>query len=213
MSHISQDSSIISSSDRMPIVKKSATLEKNKIFLRSRIIDNYNSNSNYNNINFIDRSIIVKKISLSNVFNYNNVINTTNHPINLSLTEKEVFDGNKSFIEKHRLNLYNSKRKKIHKVILIQSFIRRFLSYKKYINKLQDIKGIHYRKSKIYRKKLPVYKKYINYQPSEPIIEDINEKKIDKKFTDNYFFTKLVIINIYIRQRYQRFKNIGEKEN
>lgn len=197
MSPIPKDSSVISSSDRIPIVKKSATLEKNKIFLRSRIRDNYNSNShsNYNSINYIDRSIIVKKISLSNVFNYNNVINTTNHPINLSLTEKEVFDGNNSFIENHRLNLYNSKRKKVHKVILIQSFIRRFLSYKKYINELQDVKGIHYTKSKIYRKKLPVYKKYINYQPSEPIMEDINEKKIDKNFTNNYFFTKLVIIN------------------
>ena len=108
---INSPNSPFSSSGKVPFVKKTLTSEKNKIFIPSRIKDNYTSNSNYNSINFYDRSIIVKKISLSNIFNYNNSPKANNHPISLSFTEKDVLEDN-SYIEEIKQSYFEFKNKK-----------------------------------------------------------------------------------------------------
>jgi hypothetical protein len=189
-----------SSSGKVPFVKKTLTSEKNKIFIPSRIKDNYTSNSNYNSINFYDRSIIVKKISLSNIFNYNNSPKANNHPISLSFTEKDVLEDN-SYMSNNRGNLYNNRVKKIKMATIIQSVFRRFLSNKKLFNNIHSGKRSHnHIKSIIYRKKLPLNKKNINYQSFDSFVnEKRSEKKfynkIDKKFANQFFFTKVIIVN------------------
>ena len=181
-------------SNRTPIIKKNLFIrpDKNQIFIKNKIKDNNNYRTTYNSIKVGDRSIIVKKISLSNIFNINNTTNTRNHPISLSLTEKEVFDNNSfDIIQNQRLNLYNKRIKKIKMIILIQSFIRKYLTNKKYFNDLQKIKSRFHNSSKsIYIKKTPIYKKNFIYQK-------IIEKNIMKKAVDNnnFFFNKVIIIN------------------
>ena len=186
-----QINSPFSNSGKVPIVKKTLTSEKNKIFIPSKMKDSYTSNSNYNSINYYDRSIIVKKISLSNIFGSgnsntntnNNTNNKTEHPTSVSLTEKEVLDdsnyisSNKINLYNNKINLYNNRVKKIKMATLIQSVVRRFLLNKKLFNDIQSVKRAHNTKSKIYRKKIPLNKKNVNNQTSDSYLNNMNEKK------------------------------------
>lgn len=204
-----QINSPFSNSGKVPIVKKTLTSEKNKIFIPSKMKDSYTSNSNYNSINYYDRSIIVKKISLSNIFGSgnsntntnNNTNNKTEHPTSVSLTEKEVLDdsnyisSNKINLYNNKINLYNNRVKKIKMATLIQSVVRRFLLNKKLFNDIQSVKRAHNTKSKIYRKKIPLNKKNVNNQTSDSYLNNMNEKKIEKNITNQFFFTKVVIVN------------------
>ena len=169
--------------------------ENSKIYFKSRIMDNRYYRSPYNSINLGDHSIIVKRISLSNIFNINNSINTGAHPISISLNEQNVLTNNdNSFrnIEQKRIQLYDNRKKKINKAIIIQSFIRRFLTCKRYYYELQKIKMKLYNfKKNIYKKKLGLIK---TYSYKKIINQKINKRSIDK---DNFYFTKTIIVNSY----------------
>ena len=179
---------------RSSMIKKNLFIrpDKDQIFIKNKIKDNNNYRTTYNSIKVGDRSIIVKKISLSNIFNINNTTNIRNHPLSLSLTEKEEFDNNSfDIVQKQRANLYNNRIKKVKMIILIQSFIRKFLSNKKYFNDLQKIKSKSYNSVKtIYVKKTPMYKNNFSCKKLPP--KNIMKKSIDKS---NYLFNKLIIIN------------------
>ena len=167
--------------------------DKSKIIFRKRIHDKSDLKGMYNSINLGDRSIIVKKISLSNM---NNPFNSRNHqPISLSVNENKDYDENMSVesVENQRLklfNLYNNRMKKNKMIILIQSFIRRFLTNKKYYNELKN-KKVHLYRSKrlVYRKKVPSFKNLMSPKNRK---EKIIYKYIDTK---NSFFTKSIIVN------------------
>ena len=188
--------------------------ENSKIYFKSRIMDNRYYRSPYNSINLGDHSIIVKRISLSNIFNINNSINTGTHPFSISLNGQSVLnDNDNSFgnIEQKRIKLYDNRKLKIKKAIIIQSFIRRFLTYKKYYYELQNIKmKCHNSKKNIYKKKWGLLK---NYSYKKVANQKINKKNIDK---NNFFFTKTIIVNSYHEksliskiQKYWRNNNLN----
>ena len=191
----SLNNNFISNSDRKVKYKQSRFKRpdsNNKIFFKIKNMDNNKYRTNYNSINLGDRSIIVKKISLSNIFNINNTINSQKYPISLSLNEKQVFDNNNNnyfFVQSRRTNLYNNRIKKIKNIIIIQTFVRRFLTCKKYYNELKNIKSKLNTKKIVYRKKMPLYKS-LSYKK-------ITSRKINKKNVDNnhFFITKLIIVN------------------
>ena len=167
--------------------------ERNKLLLKSSYNDNNNNDykTTYNSINLGDRSIIIKKICLSNIGGNTN-LNVRDHPISLSLTEKEAFeDSNYRIIEKERLKLFNYRIKKIKMIIKIQSFIRRFLITKKYNKELQNIKiNLSWTKNFVYKKKKLFYKNTeINHNYS------YCDKMIKTNLNKNNFFTKIIIFN------------------
>ena len=177
--------------------------ENSKIYFKSRIMDNRYYRSPYNSINLGDHSIIVKRISLSNIFNINNSINTGTSPVNISLNEQNVLNNsNNSFrnIKQKRIKLYDNRKQKINNIIIIQSFIRRFLIYKKYYYELQNIKmKLHNSTKNIYKKKLGLLKNYSYKQ--------ITNQKINKKYIDNnnFLFTKTIIV--YNNKCYIKYLN------
>ena len=167
--------------------------DRNKILLKYNNNENNNNDykTTYNSINLGDRSIIIKKICLSNIGGNAN-INARNHPISLSLSEKEAFkDNNYGSIEKQRLKSFNYKIKTIKIIVKIQSFVRGFLIKKKYFNELQNIKNNLTRtKHFIYKKKIPSHRNInLNYNINHCV-------KISKKnICENNFFTKNIIVN------------------
>ena len=180
---------------------RNSSNDRKKIYFRTRIGDN-NNYQVFNSVNFSDREIIEKKISLSNVYNINNTINIGSHPINMSL-RPESFNNNSFFMENNDLNLFDlrsifNNRKNLKKIILIQSFVRAFLSYKRYHNKLLNLKkGLQKSKIVLYKKKMPIYKKGTNYHLIKKIKKIVKENIIIKKHNihNNFFFTKLIVVN------------------
>jgi hypothetical protein len=183
-------------------IKKSrnSSNDRKGIYFRTKIRDN-NNYQVFNSVNF-DREIIEKKISLSNVYNINNTINIGNHPINMSL-RPESFKNNSFFMENNDLNLFDlrniiNKRKNKKKIVLIQSFVRAFLSYKKYHNKLLSLKnGLKHSKIVLYKKKMPIYKRGTNYHLVKKSNKILKENFIIKKHNihKNFLFTKLIVVN------------------
>ena len=183
-------------------IKKSrnSSNDRKRIYFRTKIRDN-NNYQVFNSVNF-DREIIEKKISLSNVYNINNTINIGNHPINMSL-RPESFKNNSFFMENNDLNLFDlrniiNKRKNKKKIVLIQSFVRAFLSYKKYHNKLLSLKnGLKHSKIVLYKKKMPIYKRGTNYHLVKKSNKILKENFIIKKHNihKNFLFTKLIVVN------------------
>ena len=109
---------------------RNSSNDRKRIYFRTKIGDN-NNYQVFNSVNFSDREIIEKKISLSNVYNINNTINIGSHPINMSL-RPESFNNNSYFMENNDLNLLDltktiNNRKNLRKIILIQSFVRSLL--------------------------------------------------------------------------------------
>ena len=184
-------------------IKKSrnSSNDRKRIYFRTKIGDN-NNYQVFNSVNFSDREIIEKKISLSNVYNINNTINIGSHPINMSL-RPESFNNNSYFMENNDLNLLDlrktiNNRKNLKKIILIQSFVRAFLSNKKYSNKLLNLKnGLKRPKIVLYKKKMPIYKRGTNYHLVKKIKKIIKENIIIKKHNihNNFLFTKLIVVN------------------
>ena len=180
---------------------RNSSNDRKRIYFRTKIRDN-NNYQVFNSVNFSDREIIEKKISLSNVYNINNTINIGSHPINMSL-RPESFTNNSFFMENNDLNLFELRnviknRKNLKKIILIQSFIRAFLSYKKYHNKLPKIKkGLQQSKIVLYKKKMPIYKRGTNYHLVKKIKKIVKESIIIKKHNihNNFLFTKLIVVN------------------
>jgi len=174
--------------------------DRKKIYFKNRIKDNNIYNNLYNTINLSDREIIEKKISLSNVYNINNTINIGSHRINMSL--KPVNINNTYYMENDNLHLYNlrnifNNRKVLNKIILIQSFVRRFLSHKKYYNKLLNSKnGLQRSKIVLYKKKLPVNNRTAHYSPKK-FMKNNEVNIIIKKHSinNNFFFTKTIVNN------------------
>ena len=183
-------------------IKKSrnSSNDRKGIYFRTKIRDK-NNYQVFNSVNF-DREIIEKKISLSNVYNINNTINIGNHPINMSL-RPESFKNNSFFMENNDLNLFDlrniiNKRKNKKKIVLIQSFVRAFLSYKKYHNKLLSLKnGLKHSKIVLYKKKMPIYKRGTNYHLVKKSNKILKENFIIKKHNihKNFLFTKLIVVN------------------
>ena len=145
------------------------SLEKEKIYIKSKIKDNY-SNTNHKSFSLYDKSIIEKKISLSNVYNINNIINIHNEPINMSsLKSDKLNDNDDYYIKSKKINLEllndeEQQKQYINMIILIQSFVRRFLSKKKYKNLLKNkIPKLPKQKKVIYKKKIPINRNNTNY--------------------------------------------------
>ena len=180
---------------------RNSSNDRKRIYFRTKIGDN-NNYQVFNSVNFSDREIIEKKISLSNVYNINNTINIGSHPINMSL-RPESFNNNSYFMENNDLNLLDltktiNNRKNLRKIILIQSFVRAFLSNKKYSNKLLNLKnGLKRPKIVLYKKKMPIYKRGTNYHLVKKIKKIIKESIIIKKHNihNNFLFTKLIVVN------------------
>ena len=181
---------------------KNSSNDRKKIYFKTQIRDNNIYNHLYNTINLSDREIIEKKISLSNVYNINNTINIGSHPINMSL--RPVNFNRSYFMENNNLNLYDlrdikyNNRKALKKIILIQSFVRSFLSRKKNSNKLLKSKnGLQRSKLVLYKKKLPVNNKNTAYYLPRKIIKNNEEKTIIKKhcINNNFFYTKTIVNN------------------
>ena len=200
-----------------------ASIDRNKVYFKTKIKDNYsNYNHMYRSANYEDRSIIEKKIPLSNIININNTINIRNHPINISI-RRGSFDDKFFIMDNKRTSTPRpyrriSKAKYIKMVIIIQSFIRRFLSYKKYINELTNLKLGFNSKIIIYKKKLPLKKNKISFQISSKmqnftnILNNTNKiykKSIDKK---NFFFDKLVVVNSsYDKEKISKIQKFWRK--
>ena len=182
---------------------KNSSNDKKNIYFKTKIRDNNIYNHLYNTINLSDRGIVEKKISLSNVYNINNTINIGNHPINMSL--RPVSFNNSYYVENSNLNLYDirkiiNNRKVLKKIILIQSFVRRFLLHKKYYNKLLNSKnGLQRSKIVLYKKKLPISNKNTAYYLPKKLINYKEENIIIKKhnINNNFFFTKTIVNNGY----------------
>jgi hypothetical protein len=180
---------------------RNSSNDRKRIYFRTKIGDN-NNYQVFNSVNFSDKEIIEKKISLSNVYNINNTINIGSHPINMSL-RPESFNNNSYFMENNDLNLLDlrktiNNRKNLKKIILIQSFVRAFLSNKKYSNKLLNLKnGLKRPKIVLYKKKMPIYKRGTNYHLVKKIKKIIKENIIIKKHNihNNFLFTKLIVVN------------------
>jgi hypothetical protein len=182
---------------------KNSSNDRKKIYFKTQIRDNNIYNHLYNTINLSDREIIEKKISLSNVYNINNTINIGSHPINMSL---RPVDFNRSYyMENNNLNMYDlrkliNNRKVLKKIILIQSFVRSFLSHKKYYNKLLNSKnGLQRSKIVLYKKKLPINNKNTAYYLQKKLIKNNEVNTIIKKhnINNNFFFTKTIVNNGY----------------
>ena len=180
---------------------RNSSNDKKRIYFRTKIRDN-NNYQVFNSINFSDREIIEKKISLSNVYNINNTINIGSQPINMSL-RPENFNNNSYFMENNDLNLFDlrniiNNRKNLKKIILIQTFVRAFLSYKKYNNKLLNSRnGLQRSKIVLYKKKMPIYKRGTNYHLVKKIKKIVKENMLIKKhnINKNFLFTKLIVVN------------------
>ena len=199
---------------------KNSSIDRKNIYFKAKIRDNNIYNHLYNTINLSDREIVEKKISLSNVYNINNTINIGSHPINMSL--RPVSFNNSYFMENNNINLYDlrnikyNNRKVLKKIILIQSFVRRFLSHKKYYNTLLISKnGLQRSKIILYKKKLPINNKNTAYYLPKKLIKNNEENAIIKKhnINNNFFFTKIIVNNgqydkkkISLIQKYWRKK-------
>jgi hypothetical protein len=182
---------------------KNSSIDRKNIYFKAKIRDNNIYNHLYNTINLSDREIIEKKISLSNVYNINNTINIGSHPINMSL--RPVDFNNSYYMENNNLNMYDlrkliNNRKVLKKIILIQSFVRSFLSHKKYYNKLLNSKnGLQLSKIVLYKKKLPINNKNTAYYLQKKLIKNNEVNTIIKKhnINNNFFFTKTIVNNGY----------------
>ena len=180
---------------------RNSSNDRKRIYFRAKIRDN-NNYQVFNSVNFSDREIIEKKISLSNVYNINNTINIGNQPINMSL-RPESFNNNSYFLENDDLNFFDlrkiiNNRKNLKKIILIQSFVRAFLSHKKYNNKLLKSKnGLQRSKIVLYKKKMPIYRKGTNYHLVKKYKKIVKESMMIKKHNihNNFLFTKLTLVN------------------
>ena len=187
---------------------KNSSIDRKNIYFKAKIRDNNIYNHLYNTINLSDREIVEKKISLSNVYNINNTINIGSHPINMSL--RPVSFNNSYFMENNNINLYDlrnikyNNRKVLKKIILIQSFVRRFLSHKKYYNALLNSKnGLQRSKIILYKKKLPINNKNTAYYLQKKLIKNNEVNTIIKKhnINNNFFFTKTIVNNL-IKRKY-----------